>query len=463
MRAFEEFLTGGTAGKDQTLRLLAAGATGSTLTTMREKSKSCPSIQLAAVKDTGFEKGKATMAMSNDVAVSDGSQYLAAGTFCPSVQSVPLFDIQRQMAPLRDEIDAAISSVFDSGQFVLGPEVKKLEAKIATFCQSNFAVGCASGSDALLLALMAADIGVGDEVIVPSYTFFSTASAVTRVGAKVVFADIEPTTFNIDPTDVARRITKHTKAIIPVHLFGQCADMNTLCDIARGNDLMMIEDAAQAIGAEYQGRRAGALGDMGCFSFYPTKNLGGPGDGGILTCSDERWSDRVSLLRGHGMRPRYYHQAIGVNSRLDSLQAAVLNVKLPHLERWTEMRIENARKYDQLLGAAGLTDHLELPVSTVESRHVWNQYVIRVRGGQRDALRSYLTEAKVGTEIYYPVPLHRQACFTDLGYEVGSLPETEKAARETLALPIFPELADEEQRFVVQTIAAYFESARRTG
>ena len=430
---------------------------------MREKSKSCPSIQLAAITDTDFaEKGNATMAMSNDVAVSDGSQYLAAGTYCPPVQSVPLFDIQRQMAPLRSEIDAAISSVFDSGQFVLGPEVKTLESKIAVCCQSNFAVGCASGSDALLLALMAAEIGAGDEVIVPSYTFFSTASAVTRVGAKVVFADIEPTTFNIDPKDVARRITKQTKAIIPVHLFGQCADMNQLCDIARGNDLLMIEDAAQAIGAEYQGRRAGALGDMGCFSFYPTKNLGGPGDGGILTCSDERWSDRVSLLRGHGMRPRYYHQAIGVNSRLDSLQAAVLNVKLPHLERWTEMRIDNARKYDQLLKAAGLTDHLELPISTGEGRHVWNQYVIRVRGGQRDALRSYLMEAKVGTEIYYPVPLHRQACFADLDYHVGSLPETEKAASETLAMPIFPELTDEEQRFVVQTIAAFFESAKRT-
>jgi dTDP-4-amino-4,6-dideoxygalactose transaminase len=402
------------------------------------------------------------MAISNEVAVGNGLNYVTESTYCPStVTSVPLFDIQRQMAPLRTEIDTAISGVFDSGQFVLGPEVKTLESKVADFCQSSFAVGCASGSDALLLALMAADIGVGDEVIVPSYTFFSTASAVTRVGAKVVFADIDPRTFNIDPTDVAKRITKQTKAIIPVHLFGQCADMNRLCDIAHGNDLLIVEDAAQAIGAEYQGRRAGSLGDMGCFSFYPTKNLGGPGDGGMLTSSDERWADRLSLLRVHGMRPRYYHQAIGVNSRLDSLQAAVLNVKLPHLEKWTEMRISNAVKYEQLLNAAGLADHLELPVENVVGRHVWNQYVIRVRAGHRDALRNHLNEAKVGTEIYYPVPLHRQACFSDLEYPNGSLPETEKAAIETLALPIFPELADEEQRYVVQKIASYFESVSK--
>ena len=399
------------------------------------------------------------MAMSNEVAISDGLEYATGSTYCPPVTGVPLFDIQRQMAPLRSEIDAATASVFDSGQFVLGPEVKTLESRIAAFCNSNFAVGCASGSDALLLALMAADIGVGDEVIVPSYTFFSTASAVTRVGAKIVFADIEPKTFNIDPTDVAQRITNKTKAIIPVHLFGQCADMNTLCDIAHGNDLLLIEDAAQAIGAEYQGRRAGSLGDMGCFSFYPTKNLGGPGDGGMVTSSDERWADRLSLLRVHGMRPRYYHQAIGINSRLDSLQAAVLNVKLPHLEKWTEMRIKNALKYNQLFSAAGLADRLELPTVEIVGRHVWNQYVIRVAGGHRDALRNYLKEAKVGTEIYYPVPLHRQACFSDLDYPNGSLPETEKAAIVTLALPIFPELTDEEQRYVVQQIAAYFESA----
>lgn len=402
------------------------------------------------------------MAISNDVAISSSLKFSPHSVSRPRITGVPLFDIQRQTAPLRDEIDATLSSVFDSGQFVLGPEVKMLESRVAEYCNVNFAVGCASGSDALLLALLAAEIGPDDEVIVPSYTFFSTASAVTRLGAKVVFADIDPKTFNIDPTDVARRITKKTKAVIPVHLFGQCADMNTLCDIAQGNDLLVIEDAAQAIGAEYYERRAGSLGHMACFSFYPTKNLGGPGDGGMLTTNDEGWADRLSLLRGHGMRPRYYHKVIGINSRLDSLQAAVLNVKLPHLERWTAMRIKNATQYHQLLGASGLADHLELPPTEVVGRHVWNQYVIRVPGGHRDALRSYLKEANVGTEIYYPVPLHLQACFADLGYPIGSLPETEKAADETLALPIFPELTEEEQRYVVEQIGAFYKSMSGT-
>ena len=397
------------------------------------------------------------MAIRNEVATGSVDQI----PFCPPVTAVPLFDIQRQTAPLRDEIDAAVSRVFDSGQFVLGPEVTELESQIATYCHANFAIGCASGSDALLLALLAAEIGSGDEVIVPSYTFFSTASAVARVGAKIVFADIDPKTFNIDPKDVARKITKKTKAIIPVHLFGQCADMHTLCDIAQGNDLLLVEDAAQAIGAEYHGRRAGSLGDMGCFSFYPTKNLGGPGDGGMLTSNDESWVDRLSLLRVHGMRPRYYHQAIGINSRLDGLQAAVLNVKLPHLEHWTEMRIQNAMRYQELLNNAGLFGHLVLPTMETVGRHVWNQYVIRVPGGHRDALRSHLKEANVGTEIYYPVPLHRQACFADLDYSIGSLPETEKAAAETLALPIFPELTAAEQEYAVCHIASYFKAAAK--
>ena len=343
------------------------------------------------------------MAMPN--ALDKGS--LNQIPFSPPVTGVPLFDVQRQTAPLREEIDAAVSSVFDSGQFVLGPEVQALESQIANYCHANFAVGCASGSDALLLALLAAEIGQGDEVIVPSYTFFSTASTVARVGAKIVFADIDPKTFNLDPNDVARKITKRTKAIIPVHLFGQCADMHRLCDIAQGNDLLLIEDAAQAIGAEYHGRRAGSLGDMGCFSFYPTKNLGGPGDGGMLTSNDEGWVDRLSLLRVHGMRPRYYHQAIGINSRLDGIQAAVLNVKLPHLERWTEMRIENAKRDQQLFEQANVFGYVELPTMEIVGRHVWNQYVIRVPGGHRDSLRAHLKEANVGTEIYYPVPLHR--------------------------------------------------------
>ena len=306
---------------------------------------------------------------------------------------------------------------------------------------------------------MAAEVGPGDEVIVPSYTFFATASAVARLGAKIVFSDIDPQTFNLDPADVARRITSHTKAIIPVHLFGQCADMDMMHDVAHGNDLLVIEDAAQAIGAEYRGQRTGALGDVACFSFYPTKNLGGAGDGGMLTTNNERLSDRLALLRGHGMRPRYYHQVVGINSRLDSLQAAVLNVKLPHLERWVQMRIDNAQRYSSMFEAERLHEQITLPLAHTPGRHAWNQYVIRIAGGRRDALRSYLKECNIGTEIYYPIPLHQQACFTALGYEIGSLPETEKAASETLALPIFPEITDSEQQYVVQKIAAFVRAA----
>jgi dTDP-4-amino-4,6-dideoxygalactose transaminase len=369
--------------------------------------------------------------------------------------SVPLLDIQRQTEPLRAEMEAAVSRVFASGHFVLGETVQELESAIAEYCQAAYAIGCASGSDALLLALLTADVGPEDEVIVPSYTFFATASAVSRLGAKIVFADIDPLTFNLDPADVARRVTSRTKAIIPVHLFGQCADMDMLHDVAHGNDLLIIEDAAQAIGAEYRGRRTGSLGDLACFSFYPTKNLGGAGDGGMLTTNDERLADRIALLRVHGMRPRYYHQVVGINSRLDSLQAAVLNVKMPHLERWTQMRIDNADRYSAMFQAENIHTNIDLPIARTSGRHVWNQYVIRISGGHRDALRNHLKNSNVGTEIYYPVPLHRQACFANLGYEPGSLPETEKAASETLALPIFPEITESEQQYVVQQIATY--------
>ncbi len=369
--------------------------------------------------------------------------------------SVPLLDIQRQTEPLRAEMEAAVSRVFASGHFVLGETVQELESAIAEYCQAAYAIGCASGSDALLLALLTADVGPEDEVIVPSYTFFATASAVSRLGAKIVFADIDPLTFNLDPADVARRVTSRTKAIIPVHLFGQCADMDMLHDVAHGNDLLIIEDAAQAMGAEYRGRRTGSLGDLACFSFYPTKNLGGAGEGGMLTTNDERLADRIALLRVHGMRPRYYHQVVGINSRLDSLQAAVLNVKMPHLERWTQMRIDNADRYSAMFQAENIHTNIDLPIARTSGRHVWNQYVIRISGGHRDALRNHLKNSNVGTEIYYPVPLHRQACFANLGYEPGSLPETEKAASETLALPIFPEITESEQQYVVQQIATY--------
>jgi dTDP-4-amino-4,6-dideoxygalactose transaminase len=376
--------------------------------------------------------------------------------------AVPLLDVCRDNDPLVDEVRAAVDRVIRSGQFVLGPDVRLLEEQFAAYTQSGFAVGCSSGSDALLLALMACDVGEGDEVIMPSYTFFATASAAWRLGALPVFVDIDPVSYNIDPAAVEDAITPATKAILPVHLFGQCAEMQPLAEITRNHGLALIEDAAQAIGAELNGRRAGSLADIGCFSFYPTKNLGAMGDGGILTTNDESLADRLQLLRGHGMRPRYYHQQVGINSRLDSIQAAVLNVKLPYLDTWTAARQENARRYDRLFAQCGLEADVSVPIALDGHQHVWNQYIIRVAGGRRDALREHMTQAKVGTEIYYPVPLHLQECFTELGYRDGSLPHTEQAAAETLALPIFPGLTAQEQHAVVSQIAAFYGAALPT-
>jgi len=370
--------------------------------------------------------------------------------------AVPLLDIERQNRSIKREIAQAIERVCASGRFVLGPDCEQLEGALASYCQAPHAVGCASGSDALLLALMAYGIGPGDEVVMPSYTFFATASAAWRLGAKVVFVDIEPTTFNLNPRLLASSITPATKAIIPVHLYGQCADLRAIGSIARRQQIPVIEDAAQAIGAEFEGRRAGSWGGIGCFSFYPTKNLGGFGDGGLLTTSDAELADRLRLLRAHGMQPRYYHQAVGINSRLDTLQAAVLNVKLRYLESWTAARQANARRYGELFAGCGLDRVLGLPLVAPNCRHVWNQYVIRVSEGRRDALRAHLTAQKIGTEIYYPVPLHLQPCFQSLGYTPGSLPESERAARDTLALPIFAELTAGEQQTVVQAIASFF-------
>ena len=374
----------------------------------------------------------------------------------PQSQGVPLLDLARQHGPMTADVLAAMSKIWQSGRFVLGPDVEQLEASLAQYCQTKHAIGCASGSDALLLALMALEIGPGDEVILPSFTFFATASAVTRLGATPRFADIEPGTFNIDPQQVERLLTPATKAILPVHLFGQCAEMGVLGQLARQAGVALIEDAAQAIGAEWDGHRAGSLGQIGCLSFYPTKNLGGAGDGGMLTANDDALADRLQLLRGHGMRPRYYHKLIGINSRLDSFQAAVLNLKLPHLDSWTRLRQEHAERYEQLFRAAGLDRVVGLPVCAARRRHVWNQYVIRVPQGQRDALRQFLAEAKIGSEIYYPLGLHQQECFQYLGYRSGDLPETDRAAVEVLALPIFPELTAAEQEVVVARIAAFF-------
>jgi dTDP-4-amino-4,6-dideoxygalactose transaminase len=369
--------------------------------------------------------------------------------------SVPLIDMQRQYSELERDILAAIQRVCTSGRYVLGPENTELEQALSKYCRAKHAIACASGSDALLLALMALDVGAGDEVILPSFTFFATASAVTRLGARPVFVDIEPATLNLDTTKVQRLLSEKTKAILPVHLYGQCADMAPLVDLAANNDIAVIEDAAQAIAAEYAGQRAGTIGDIGCFSFYPTKNLGAFGDGGLVTTNRDHLADKLRLLRVHGMQPRYHHQLLGINSRLDSLQAAVLNVKLPHLDRWTVERQVRAARYHELFTNCGLDRVLRLPHTAPHRRHVWNQYVVRVPDGRRDALRQHLTGRKIGTEIYYPIPLHQQPCFAYLGYRRGDLPETERAAAETLALPIFPELTPAEQELVVREIGSF--------
>ncbi len=377
--------------------------------------------------------------------------------------SVPLLDLKRQYQPLREEILAAITRVCDSGRWVLGPDCEELETAVAKYTGARHAIACASGSDALLLALIALDVGPGDEVLCPSYTFFATASAITRLGAEPVFVDIEPATFNIAPAKIEPLISPRTKAIIPVHLFGQCAAMDEIGRVAAKHSLPIIEDACQSIGATYAGRAAGTLGDIGCFSFYPTKNLGGMGDGGLMTTDRDDLAARLKLLRVHGMEPRYYHQVVGINSRLDSIQAAILNVKLPHLDTWARQRQVNAERYHMLLTECGLNQMVTLPQTLRAAKHVWNQYTIRVPDGQRDALRKHLTAAKIGSEIYYPVPLHEQKCFAPLGYQLGSLPETELAARETIALPIFPELTAEEQMRVVDSIGAFFGVAKSGG
>jgi len=370
-----------------------------------------------------------------------------------SIQSVPLLDFHRGNGPLKAEIMETISSIIDTGRFVGGTFCQQLEEMVAEEAQTEFAIGCASGSDALLLSLMAIGVEPGDEVICPSFTFFATASAIHRLGAKPVFVDIDPETFNLAPAKIPSLITERTKAIIPVHLFGQCCDMEPVMEIARENNLHVIEDAAQSLGASYRGKQAGGIGSIGCFSFYPTKNLGGFGDGGMLTTNDPELADRLRLLANHGMRPRYYHQVVGINSRLDSIQAAVLGIKMRHLSRWSAMRAENARQYDKLMIEHGLTSLVETPCTAKDGVHVWNQYTIRLPGGTRDQVRESLAERNVGSEIYYPVPLHQQECFHYLNVNSETMAQTELAAEEVLALPIFPELTKEEQRYVVNCLA----------
>ncbi|MBV9215324.1 MAG: DegT/DnrJ/EryC1/StrS family aminotransferase [Acidobacteria bacterium] len=369
--------------------------------------------------------------------------------------NVPLLDLKEQNDLLRPEIEAALGRVLDSNGFILGGEVEALEKELAEYCGTRYAIGCASGSDAILLALMALDVGAGDEVITTPYSFFATVSAITRLGATPVFVDIDPVTYNLDIGQLETAITEKTKAIEPVHLYGQCADMQPLREIATKHGIPVIEDAAQAIGAEEDGVRAGAMSEIGCFSFYPSKNLGGMGDGGFLTTDDEALDAKLRALRVHGSEVKYYHKWVGLNSRLDGFQGAVLRVKLPHLETWTEKRRANAASYARLFTDAGLTEQIVLPAERPNARHIYNQYVIRVPN-VRDSLRAHLTEKGVSTDIYYPVPLHLQECFAYLGYTEGDMPESERAARETLALPIYPEMTNVQQQYVVDSIAEFF-------
>ena len=365
---------------------------------------------------------------------------------------VPLLDLTIQYGGLRDEIRQAIDRVCDSQQFILGAEVEGFEREVAASLGVAHAIGVSSGTDALLLALMALGIGAGDEVITPTFSFFATAGSVVRVGARPVFVDVDPDTLMMRAEDVAPLIGPRTKAILPVHLYGLCADMDPLLALAREARLPVIEDAAQAIGATYKGAQAGALGTVGCFSFFPSKNLGAFGDAGLVTTGDSDLAARIRRLRNHGAEQRYYHREVGGNFRIDALQAAVLRVKLPYLRAWNRRRQENARTYETLCAAAGLTE-VRRPPSPEDRRHIYHQYVVRVPG--RDELRAHLTQAGIGTDVYYPVPFHRQECFSAIAPQDRSFPHADQASAEVLALPIFPELTQPQQAYVVEQIGAH--------
>jgi len=374
---------------------------------------------------------------------------------------VPFFDLNLQFSSIEEEIKSALDEVFKTQQFILGPKVEALEQTIAQYCQTRFAIGVASGSDALLLSLMTLGIGSGDEVILPPFTFFSTAGVVSHLGAIPVFVDIDPATYNIDPSKIEMKITSKTKAILPVHLFGQCADMDPLLKIAKENKFFVIEDAAQALGAEYKplpnanGRRAGRMGDIGCFSFYPTKNLGAFGDAGMVVTNHPDLAEKIRILRVHGSQPKYFHKKIGINSRLDTIQAAILLVKFEYLEKWTTDRQKKADRYHLLFqNLPSSVDRFKLPTIQYQNRHIFHQYVIRVQ--ERDRLKQFLMENGIGTDIYYPLPLHLQECYSFLKYRRGDLPVSEKASEESLALPIYPELREDEQEYVVNQIKAFY-------
>jgi len=375
-----------------------------------------------------------------------------AGSGQPAgTMSVPMLDLQAQYRPIRDQILEVVTRVCDSQRFIMGPEIEGLERELAALIGVTHAVGVSSGTDALLLAMMALGITAGDEVITSTYSFFATAGCVARLGATPVFVDIDPVTYNIDPAAIAAAITPRTKAIIPVHLYGQSADLDPIVETACRAGVSVIEDAAQAIGARYKGRVVGGDGRLGCFSFFPSKNLGAFGDGGLVTTNDDELVAVLRRMRVHGADRQYYHQVIGGNFRLDALQAAVLRVKVPHLAGWTDKRRRNAARYDALFAEGGLGDRVTLPVALPDRYHIFNQYVVRLQ--QRDAVKAHLESRGVGCAIYYPVPFHEQECFAYLGCRAGQFPHAERAARETLALPIYGELTEAQQRYVVQCIA----------
>lgn len=367
---------------------------------------------------------------------------------------VPQLDLRQQYDAIKPELTEAVTSVLDSQQFVLGPEVKKFEMEMAEYCHVADAIGCASGSDALLLALMASDVKSGDEVITTPFTFFATGGAVARINAKPVFVDIDRRTYTIDVNRVEAAITPRTRAIIPVHLYGQCADMDPLMRVAEKHGVSLIEDAAQAIGAEDRGRKAGSMGTIGCFSFYPSKNLGAAGDAGMVTTNDQKLAERLRRLRVHGGAKEYHHDEVGFNSRLDSLQAAVLRVKLRHLDHWSSARRERAARYTELLNSAQLGVEVIPPFVRTDGQHIFHQYVVRIPK-HRDAMMEHLRKIDIGTRVYYPICLHLQHCFSYLGYKEGDFQESERAAAETLALPCFSELTEEQQKYVVEGIASF--------
>jgi dTDP-4-amino-4,6-dideoxygalactose transaminase len=374
---------------------------------------------------------------------------------------VPLLDLKSQYKTIKDEILAVTNEIYESQYFILGPHVEKLEKEIAAYCSVKYAVGVSSGTDALIVSHMAAGIGPGDSVITTPYTFFATAGSIARVGAKPVFVDIDPDTYNISPEKISEAVCSMNasqrsvlKAVMPVHLYGQCADMDPILDIAKKYNLLVIEDAAQAIGSEYKGRRAGSMGQFGCFSFFPSKNLGAFGDAGIVTANARAFYEKLEILRVHGSYPKYYHRYVGGNFRIDALQAAIVSVKLKYLDGWTTARRKNAERYRKLFEEADLDKSVGLPAEK-EGRHIYNQFVIRVPD-KRDELRNHLTESGIGTEVYYPVPLHLQECFSYLGYRKGDMPVSENAALSTIALPVYPELTSDMQTYVVEKIREYY-------